>query len=261
MSHASIKALIAAEKSNCKIVGQVTGTPRTYGNRKSEDIWRTSIREGLWKGIGERLEPIDSPVFMTFSFRVCPQSKAYNGCVSPNGPDIDTMVIGALGGITAGNGRPSLGLLSRASNCWVYAATKEIVESDAQAGVEVTISLRPAISLADFRDMLPKPDLSFTILRGKKRQEMAKLAVESNNVNQRSFPAHTPISMAIAFAASGQQRNVTSADQIEALINGMGAAVVGERRFFDGPKGRITKERYGFDDSCIYSLLVGRFDF
>lgn len=67
--------------------------------------------------------------------------------------------------------------------------------------------------------------------------------------------------MAIAFGASGRQRNVTSADQIEALIDGMGAAIVGERRFFDAPKGRFTKERYGFDDSCIISLLVGRFDF
>lgn len=41
----------------------------------------------------------------------------------------------------------------------------------------------------------------------------------------------------------------------------MGAAVVGERRFFDAPKDKVTKERYGLDDSCIYALLVGRFPF
>jgi hypothetical protein len=67
--------------------------------------------------------------------------------------------------------------------------------------------------------------------------------------------------MAIAFAEFGQDRNVISADQIEALIDGMGAAVVGERRFFDAPKGKVTMQRYGFDDSCIYALLVGRFPF
>ena len=65
--------------------------------------------------------------------------------------------------------------------------------------------------------------------------------------------------MAIAFAEFGRNRNVTSADQIEALIDGMGAAIVGERRFFDAPRSNITKERYNFDDSCIYALLVGRF--
>ena len=109
--------------------------------------------------------------------------------------------------------------------------------------------------------MLPDPDLSFTILRGKKRQEMARLAVETGNAGQRFFPACTPIGMAIAFATVGRRRNITSQDQIEALIDGMGAATVGERRFFDAPQGRYAKDRYGFDDSCIFSLLVGRFDF
>jgi len=98
MSIASIKTLIATESSICNIVGQVIGTPRTYGDRKSEDIWRTCVCNGQWKGV-------------------------------------------------------------------------------------------------------------------------------------------------------------------DALIDGMGAAVVGERRFFDAPKGKVTMQRYGFDDSCIYALLVGRFPF
>ena len=261
MSIASIKTLIATERSICNIVGQVIGTPRTYGDRKSEDIWRTCVCNGQWKGVDANPEPIDSAAFMTFSFRVNPQSSAYYGRVSPNGPDIDTMVIGAMGGITAGNDRPSLRLLTRASICWGYAATKEIVENDCETGVDITISLRPAPDFEEFRAWVPNPDLSFTVFRGKKRQEMARLAVESSNVNQRVFPACTPIAMAIAFAEFGQDRNVISADQIEALIDGMGAAVVGERRFFDAPKGTVTMQRYGFDDSCIYALLVGRFPF
>ena len=79
---------------------------------------------------------------MTFSFRVNPQSTHYNRCVSANGPDIDTMVIGALGGITASqvHDRPSLRLLSRGTQCWGYAATKEIVESDNNTGVGITVS-------------------------------------------------------------------------------------------------------------------------
>jgi hypothetical protein len=198
---------------------------------------------------------------MTFSFRVNPRSRAYNGRVSPNGPDIDTMVIGALGGITAARDRPSLGLLARATNCWGYAATKDIVDDDSKTGVDITISWRPPPEVADFRGWLPNPDLSFFILCGKDRREMARQAVESSKANQRVFPAHLPIAMAIAFAESGRERNVTSADQIEALIDGMGAAVVGERHFFDAPKGKSTANRYNFDDSCIYALLVGRFPF
>jgi hypothetical protein len=140
MPIASIKSLIATERSICNIVGQVSGTPRTYGDRKTEDIWRTCVRDGHWKGVDANPEPIDSPVFMTFSFRVNPQSGAYYQQVSPNGPDIDTMVTSALVGITAGADRPSRRLLTRASNCWGYAATKEIVENDCETGVDITIS-------------------------------------------------------------------------------------------------------------------------
>lgn len=64
----------------------------------------------------------------------------------------------------------------------------------------------------------------------------------------------------VSFQAGGRQRNITSPEHIEALIDGMGAANVGDRRFFDPPKGQYTKERDGFDDSCVFSLLAGRVD-
>jgi hypothetical protein len=47
MSIPSIKALIAVERSVCNIVG----TPRTYGDRKTEDVWRTCVGNDRWKGV------------------------------------------------------------------------------------------------------------------------------------------------------------------------------------------------------------------
>jgi len=235
------------------------GTPRTYGDRRNDDLWRMQICKGLWRGIDEHSTPIESPVFMTFTFRVNPSSVAYRGHSSPNGRDLDTMVIGALGGITAGTDRPSLRLLKHAATCWGYAATKEMVGNDGDTGVDITVSLRPPQSFAEFRTMLPDPNLSITVLRGNNRKEMAKRAVETGNANQEFFPACTPFSMAIAFDEVGRKCNVTAGDHIEALIDGLGAAVVGERRFFDASKGKVIQERYGYDDSCIFALIVGRF--
>jgi hypothetical protein len=88
------------------------------------------------------------------------------------------------------------------------------------------------------------------------RKKMAKAAVELHNAKQHFFPASAPISMMIAFDAQSRQRNITSAEHIEALIDGMGAAIVRERRFFDAPKGKYAKDGYYFDDSCIFSLLA-----
>jgi hypothetical protein len=63
--------------------------------------------------------------------------------------------------------------------------------------------------------------------------------------------------MMIAFHAHPSQQNITSAEHMEALIDGMGAAI-GERRLFDAPQGKYTLERYHFDDSCVFSVWVGR---
>ena len=260
MSVASIRTLIAAERSAFLIAGHVAGTPRTYGDRRTEDTWRGCICSGQWTGLGAHSAPINSSVFMTFTFRVNPRSSAYRGNVSANGPDLDTMVIGALSGIVAGNrrsDRPSLRLLRRASNCWGYAATKRLVDSDLDAGVDITISAR--VPDSTFRDLLPNADISFTVFcGGGDRRERAKLAAETSNVNRRVFPAHMPIAMSITFSDIDPARNVTSADQVEALIDGIGAAVVGERRLFDPPKGTVSDGRFGYDDSCVYALLVAR---
>jgi hypothetical protein len=65
--------------------------------------------------------------------------------------------------------------------------------------------------------------------------------------------------LAVAFSDPHGRRNIIAAEQLEALIDGMGAATVSDRRLFDAPRGKFVKERYNFDDSCIYGLLVGRF--
>lgn len=92
MRFPSINALIAAEESTCDIFGRVRGTPRTYGSRKNDDIWRACIRDGQWTGLDRYPMPIDGPVFLTFSFRINPRSSLYGPQVFPNGRDVDTMV-------------------------------------------------------------------------------------------------------------------------------------------------------------------------
>lgn len=78
----------------CK--GVVVRTPRTYGNRKTEDIWRSTIRDRRWDDPGQ-VTTLQIPVHLDFEFRVNPHSPNYNRNVSNDGPDLDTMVIGALG--------------------------------------------------------------------------------------------------------------------------------------------------------------------
>jgi hypothetical protein len=260
MTLAVIKKLIAEERARCDILGFIKGTPRTYGLRRNDDIWRICIRDGDWTGIDIHAIPISEPVFVTFSFRINPQSKLYGPQIFPNGRDIDTMVIGALGGLVTSSTRPTIGLLSRGTTIWGYAATKELVPNDDLTGVDITVSLRAPSTLADFRIGLPRSDLSITVAQGNSRKLMAKAAVETQNTTHRVFPACSPICMVIAFNSSGRERNVTSADHIEALVDGMGAATAGDRRLFDAPAGTYSKERYGFDDSCVFGLMVGRFD-
>jgi hypothetical protein len=69
--------------------GVVLGTPRTYGDRRTEDIWRRTITNGSWNGI-PRLLSCQLPLNLDFEFRVNPFSSRYNGNVSRNGPDLDT---------------------------------------------------------------------------------------------------------------------------------------------------------------------------
>jgi hypothetical protein len=257
MSTAHIKSIIETEGTHGPILGRVTGTPRTYGDRKSEDKWRACIAGAAWKGLERYSLPLNEPLFLTFLFRVNPNSIHYRNRVSPNGPDLDTMVIGAMGGIVVSKtGRPGLGLIARATCCWGYGAVKEIVGSDEKTGVD--ISIRPsAANVASLSESMPQPTLEIRVPVGADRRAAAQAAAQTQNASGLHFPACSPVGMTVAFSSATGKRNVTCASHIEALIDGMGAAMAGERRLFDQPH-RLASGRYGYDDSCISALLVWR---
>jgi hypothetical protein len=117
----------------CK--GLVRGTPRTYGDTKRDDIWRRAIVEGDWEGV-EAVTTGRVPVHLDFRFRVNPHSPCYWGRRWNSGPDLDTMVIGALGGLLhcRNSARPTLRLIEEGNLCRVTTASKTVVDTDEDSG-------------------------------------------------------------------------------------------------------------------------------
>ncbi len=122
-------------------MGVVRGTPRTYGDTKNDDIWRRTIAEGNWEGL-ETLVGLRIPLHLDFSFRVNPNSPSYRGRRWDSGPDLDTMVIGALGGLLHCRNplRPTLRLIQEGGLCRVVTATKTVIDNDEKSGF--TLHLR-----------------------------------------------------------------------------------------------------------------------
>jgi hypothetical protein len=231
--------------------GVVLGTPRTYGDRKTEDVWRTAIVAGTWEGTIPR-ETIRTPVHLDLEFRVNPQSPDYGRNVSCNGPDLDTMVIGALAGLLDSRNptRPTLRLIEHGGLCKSVTASKRIVEDDGLAGLSLHVRRGNTLPF----DSLPKESrLSFYVdrqrLKGDRRRAVQEAAEQANHSAFRA-PKSSPIEIRLAFA-EGMTRNPLSADWLEAVIDGLGASHVGTERFFDGP----SFQEFGYNDSAVYRLV------
>jgi hypothetical protein len=230
--------------------GVIVGTPRTYGNRKNDDIWRRAIIAGQWEG-SEAISTIQSPVHLDFEFRVNPNSRLYNNNVSPNGPDLDTMVIGALGGLLhcRNPDRPTLRLIQDGGLCRLVTASKVVVDSDERSGF--TLYVRPVESL-HFETPPGDSKLSFFVdrqLLKRDRRRSVKAAAEC--ANKGNFRASRAMRIALGLSfAGGVTRNPLSADWLEAVIDGLGASCVDRQRFFDGP----SIQEFGYDDSVVYHL-------
>lgn len=232
--------------------GVVLGTPRTYGNRKTEDVWRSAIVAGTWEGTIPR-ETIRTPVHLDFDFRVNPQSLNYGRNVSSSGPDLDTMVIGALAGLldSRNPARPTLRLIEHGGLCKLVAASKRIVDRDELAGFDLHV--RRGDTLA-FCDLPTESRLSFCVSRAElkkhRRRAVQEAAEHANHAGFRA-PRDSQIEIRLAFA-EGLTRNPLSADWLEAVIDGLGASRVGSDRFFDGP----SFQEFGYDDSGVYRLVA-----
>ncbi len=230
--------------------GVVAGTPRTYGDRRTEDIWRHAIVAGRWEGTLP-LQTILTPVHLDFEFRVNPQSAAYGRNVSCNGPDLDTMVIGALAGLLNSRNpdRPTLRLIGQGGQCKSISASKCLVDNDNQTGF--TLLVRPGGALP-FDESSNEAPLSFYVgrqsLKTDRRRAVQDTAEQANATGFRA-PRNSRIEITLSFA-EGLTRNPLSADWLEAVIDGLGASRVGSDRFFDGP----SIQEFGYDDSVIYRL-------
>jgi hypothetical protein len=234
-------------------IGIVRGTPRTYGDTARDDVWRSTIVKGDWKGV-ESLAADRIPLHLDFCFRVNPQSPSYWGRRWTSGPDLDTMVIGALGGLLRcrNSARPTLRLIEEGGLCRVVTARKTIVSSDENTGFTLHVRAGDTIGFVELADSEISVCVDRTELK-RDRRRAVQLAAEQQNSRGYRAPRDMPIEIRLSFA-SGVSRNPLSADWLEAVIDGLGASRVCTDRFFDGPSHR----EFGYDDSCVYQLAVAQ---
>ena len=239
--------------SDVLCIGVVRGTPRTYGDTARDDVWRSNIVKGDWKGV-EALTANRIPVHLDFCFRVNPQSPSYWGRRWTSGPDLDTMVIGALGGLLRcrNPARPTLRLIEEGGLCRVVTARKMVVSSDEDTGFTLSVRAGDVIPLVELAGAEISVCVDCAELKRDRRRAVQAAAEQQNSKGYRA-PRNTPIEIRLSFA-SGVTRNPLSADWLEAVIDGLGASRVGTDRFFDGPSHR----EFGYDDSCVYQLTVAQ---
>ena len=247
-----------ATASNPSIHGQVRGTPRTYGKRSTEDIWRQAIVSGEWPDLSGI--PLDGPVSLEFSFRVDPACRDYNNVVSKNGPDLDTMVVGALDGLVESrSGRPTVGILRNRQQVVMIRAQKELVSQTGQAGVDISILPCDGSAFERLRSWQYPPALTFDVskldLKEASRKEGVKNAASTANGANFRAPRSSRIGIFLAFNESTTSSPFT-AGWLEAVIDGLGASVVGDNRFFDVPI--KPKSEFGNDDSVVFWLACAK---
>src|SRR3972149_2498149 len=168
--------------------GVVRGTPRTYGDTKNDDIWRRAIVDGQWEG-ASAISTLQISVHLDFEFRVNPASDRYHRNVSSTGPDLATMVIGALGGLLNCRNpqRPTLRLIQHGGLCRLLTASKSVVDSDDLAGF--TLHVRSG-EVVPFESWPSNCGLSFPVgrhsLRGDRRRAVQEAAERANHNGYRA---------------------------------------------------------------------------
>jgi hypothetical protein len=243
-----------------EIRGIVHGTPRTYGDRRTEDGWRRQVVAGTWNGHEGASLPIRQAIELVFKFRIHAKSRDYGGASFPNGRDLDTLIVqsSASAALLAGRNseRPSLRWIDDALLVRRVLASKMLVGTDADAGVD--ISLHPAIEQASIHPV--KLALEFQVLEAEVRNKglatAIKRTVEATNRAGVTFPATARIGLSLLFSDADRPRNILSEALLEKTIDALGASPVGNRRLFDETPGSRTTLRDNTDDSIVFELHV-----
>lgn len=249
------------------IKGVVSGTPRTYGDLRNDCAWCDCVCRGRWAGIHGLALPLREPVRVDFGFRVNPRSADYGGHVSPNGRDLDTMVLqdSTMGGLTIHRSRrPSLKLIDSPARCALVTAEKTLVTSDIAAGVDIRI--RPLPSLDSFLKSLPEADLRILVPRSAFRSAsdlptaVEQATEEANRKKQLEFRTTARIGLVLQFAVAEVLKNVYSAGYLEAVVDALGNSRVGKRRLFDEDRFNGGRGIRNTDDSIVYKLICANYD-
>ncbi len=245
-------------KKAFEIRGRVQGTPRTYGDSRTEDAWRRAVVGGLWAGHESVSLPLDCEVELQFNFAIHAASADYGGAPHPNGRDLDTLVVqsSTSAALVAGRNteRPSLRWIGDPRLVQRVIASKRLVASDKEAGVEILI--RPPAT-----EPMPAPGkrvLDFEVSEGDRRSlglvEAVKRAVAVSNQGALRFPSSSRISLFLTFSAARRQINLLSEELLEKTIDALGASPVGNRRLFDEVPGRQPGRFNNTDDSIVFEL-------
>ncbi len=244
------------------IKGVVSGTPRTYGDLRNDCAWCDCVCRGRWSGIHGLALPLREPVRVDFGFRVNPRSADYGGHVSPNGRDLDTMVLqdSTMGALTVHRSRrPSLKLIESPARCALVTAVKTLVSSDAAAGVDIRI--RPLPSLDSFLEALPAVDLQILVPRSAIRRAsdlpaaVEQATEEANRKKHLEFKSTARIGLVVQFAVAKVPKNVYSLGYLEAVVDALGNSRVGNRRLFDEDRSQGGRGIRNTDDSIVFKLI------
>lgn len=229
---------------------EVCGTPRGFGQSRTEDSWRACIARGQWSQ--RPGTPLQGPLHITMSFRVNAQSGQYGHNPEPNGTDLDNLVICTLSGLIPHAARPTAAVISSASEITTLQATKVLVEHDEDAGMDLVVCQAEDSVLPELLCWQPVFEFSVRRETGDLRADTRHAAREANSIG-RHFSTQDRVGIAAIFS-SRYKNNIGAQETLKAIIDGLGASqATSGRTFFHRAPG---KGEYNSDDSIVFALDI-----
>lgn len=249
-------------KEPWRIVGDVRGVPRTYGDRESEDRWRQSIVNGEWVGREHADRLLRERLQMHVDFTLNPASPLCGWNSKPNGSDLDTLVLGStLDGLKVGQkrDRPGLRWIGSPSQLRLLTATKRLVDDDALMGAHIILRgcpqpLSHPLTTVFGAALAGAPILGAGDLREAGRAAGERVLAELGQ----GWKASDRIGLALEFRETNPVRHPFTATWLEALIDGFGCARVGNDSLFPESSARRRTGRWDPDDGIVFALAIAR---
>ena len=118
----------------------VSGTPRGYGDRKTEDEWLAALARDLsvYKRSVENSSDSGGGYDVDLEFMIWPRSPTYRGQNLPHGTDLDNLIKTTIDGLASTHGR-GLGIIFDDSAIYGIKASKFLVMDERSTGVWITI--------------------------------------------------------------------------------------------------------------------------